>query len=63
MRSKTLFSLPVPALALAAMFLSAPAAHAAVVFTWSGNCVLGCPAGQNVSAELDLDQDYVFAPR
>ncbi len=59
MRSKTLFG-AVPALALAAMFLSAPAAHAAVVFTWSGNCVLGCPAGQNVSAELDLDQDYVF---
>ena len=42
------------------MSLAAPAARAEVVFTWSGNCVLGCPVGQNVSADLDLDQDYVF---
>jgi PEP-CTERM motif len=50
----------VPALGLSGMLLGAPAAHADLVFAWSGNCVIGCPAGEKVSAELDLDQDYVF---
>jgi hypothetical protein len=60
MKSKLFLMGSAVALGLGAMSLAAPAARAEVVFTWSGNCVLGCPAGQNVNAELDLDQDYVF---
>jgi hypothetical protein len=48
------------ALGLGAMSLAAPAARAELVFTWSGSCVLGCPTGERVNAELELDQDYVF---
>src|ERR1700722_15032318 len=50
----------VPALVLSGMLLGASAARADLVFAWSGDCVTGCPLGERVSAELDLDQDYVF---
>jgi len=50
----------VPALVLSGMLLGASAARADLVFAWSGDCVTGCPLGEKVSAELDLDQDYVF---
>lgn len=59
MTSKSLLGL-VPALGLGAMLLGSSAARADLVFTWSGSCVTGCPTGETVSAELDLDQDYVF---
>jgi PEP-CTERM motif len=59
MSLKALLSV-VPALGLGAMLLAAPAARAELAFTWSGSCVTGCPTGERVSAELDLDQDYVF---
>ena len=50
----------VPALVLSEMLLGASAARADLVFAWSGDCVTGCPLGEKVSAELDLDQGYVF---
>ena len=50
----------VPALVLSGMLLGASAARADLVFAWSGDCVTGCPLGEKVSAELDLDQGYVF---
>jgi hypothetical protein len=50
----------VPALGLSGMLRGASAARADLVFAWSGDCVTGCPLGEKVSAELDLDQDYVF---
>src|ERR1700722_14001774 len=50
----------VPALVLSEMLLGASAARADLVFAWSGDCVTGCPVGEKVSAELDLDQGYVF---
>jgi hypothetical protein len=51
------------ALGLGAMLLGAPAARADTTFlnfTWSGNCIIGCPAGAPVGAQLELDTDYVF---
>jgi PEP-CTERM motif len=50
----------VPALGLSGMLLGSSAARADLVFAWSGDCVTGCPVGEKVSAELDLDQGYVF---
>jgi hypothetical protein len=60
MKSNAFLSGPAVAMGLALALFGAPAARADLVFNWSGNCVTGCPAGQGVSAELDLDQDYVF---
>jgi PEP-CTERM motif len=60
MKSKLFLMSSAVALGLGAMSLAAPAARAELVYTWSGTCVLGCPVGENVSAELDLNQDYVF---
>jgi PEP-CTERM motif len=59
MKSNAFLSGPTVALGLALTLFGAPA-RADLVFDWSGSCVTGCPAGQGVSAELDLDQDYVF---
>jgi PEP-CTERM motif len=60
MKSNAFLSGPTVALGLALTLFGAPAARAALVFNWSGNCVLGCPAGEVVTAELELDQNYVF---
>jgi PEP-CTERM motif len=60
MKSKLFLMGSAVALGLGALSLGAPAARADLVFTWSGSCVLGCPAGERVNAELDLDPDYVF---
>jgi hypothetical protein len=60
MKSNAFLSGPAVAMGLALTLLGAPAARADLVFNWSGNCVIGCPAGEGVSAELDLNQDYVF---
>jgi hypothetical protein len=60
MKSNAFLSGPAIALGLALTLFGAPAAPANLVFDWSGNCVIGCPAGNVVTAELDLDQNYVF---
>jgi hypothetical protein len=60
MKSKVFLMGSALALGLGAMLLGAPAARANLVFTWSGDCVLGCPAGQKATAQLDLDPDYSF---
>jgi hypothetical protein len=60
MRSKIFLMGSAAALGLGAIVLGAPPARADLVFAWSGSCVIGCPAGERVNAELDLDPDYVF---
>jgi hypothetical protein len=53
MKSNAFLSGPTVALGLVLTLFGAPA-RADLVFDWSGSCVTGCPAGQRVSAELDL---------
>jgi hypothetical protein len=48
------------AMGFAAMLLGAPAASAVLVFTWSGDCMAGCPAGEKARAELRLADTYDF---